>query len=65
MIPDARVVVFTKLKRFAPDFHRHILKGKVMGQVVRPGEKVLIYEVTETVPPGAVRITQTSHIEFR
>ncbi len=65
MIPDAQVVVFIKVKRFAPDFHRHILKGKVMGQVVRPGEKILVYEVAETVPPGTVRITQTSHIEFR
>jgi hypothetical protein len=65
MIPDAQVVVFTKIKRFAPDFHRHILKGKIMNQVVRSGEKILVYEVTETVPPGTVRVTQASHFEFR
>ncbi len=51
--PDARVVVFTRVKRFAPpDFHRHILRGKVMGQTVRPGDRILVYEVAETIPPG-------------
>lgn len=64
-IPDARVVVFTLTRRFAPGFHRHILRGKVMGEIVSPGDRILVYEVAETVPEGAVRVTQSTHLEFR
>jgi len=64
-IPDARVVVLTRKKRFAPDFHRHILQGRIVGQTVRPGDRILIYEVRETIPSGAVRVTRSTHLEFR
>jgi len=64
-IPDARAVVFTRMKRFAPDFHRHILRGKVVGETVRPGDRILVYEVAETIPEGAVRVTRSTHLEFR
>ncbi len=63
--PDARVVVFARAKRFAPAFHQHILRGRIVGQTVRRGDRVLVYEVAETVPEGAVRITRSTHIEFR
>ncbi|WP_292492564.1 hypothetical protein [Methanoculleus sp. 10] len=64
-VPDARVVVFARTKRFAPDFHRHILRGKIVGQTVRPGDRVLVYEVAETIPEGAVRVTRSTLLEFR
>lgn len=64
-VPDARVIVFTRARRFAPDFHRHILRGKIVGQTVRPGDRVLVYEVAETVPEGAVRVTRSTLLEFR
>ncbi|OQC68505.1 MAG: hypothetical protein BWX50_01228 [Euryarchaeota archaeon ADurb.Bin009] len=64
-VPDARVVVFTPTKRFAPDFHRHILQGRIVGQTIRPGDRILVYEVAETVPDGAVRVTRSTHLEFR
>ncbi|MDI6867820.1 hypothetical protein [Methanoculleus sp.] len=64
-VPDARVVVFSRTKRLAPDFHRHILRGKVMGQTVRPGDRILVYEVAETVPSGTVRVTRSTLLEFR
>ncbi|MDD3932684.1 hypothetical protein [Methanoculleus sp. UBA303] len=64
-VPDARVIVFTRARRFAPDFHRHILRGKIVGQTVRPGDRVLVYEVAETVPEGAVRVTRSTRFEFR
>ncbi|HZD43294.1 MAG TPA: hypothetical protein VE134_04480 [Methanomicrobiales archaeon] len=64
-VSDAEVVVFKKSKRFAPDFHRHILTSKVVGQVVRAGDSVLVYSVEETIPDGAVLVTPQTHLEFR
>ncbi|MFA5613828.1 MAG: hypothetical protein WC993_05100 [Methanoculleus sp.] len=63
-IPDAHVVAFTRAKRLAPDFHRHILRGRIVGQIVRPGDQVLVYRVAETVPEGAVRVTRSTLLEF-
>lgn len=62
---DAEVVIFRKFKRMAPDFHRHMLPGKVMGQRVQAGDRVLVYEVEETIPSGAVTITDRTKLEFR
>jgi hypothetical protein len=64
-VPVAQVVVLNKIKRFAPDFHRHIVKGKIQGQVVREGDTVLVYQVAETVPAGQVQVTEQTRIEFR
>ncbi len=58
-------VTFRKLKRFAPDFHRHILKNRIQGRVVSVGDRILVYEVVETVPPGPVTITGETVFEFR
>jgi len=62
---EAQVVVLRKVKRLAPDFHRHILKGKILGQTVTVGERILVYEVEETVPSGPVRVTEKTRLEFR
>ncbi len=64
-IPEAEIVILRKKKRMAPDFHRHILKSKIHGQVVEAGEKILVYEVLETVPPNEVRVTEKTILEFR
>ncbi|MDD1717541.1 MAG: universal stress protein [Methanoregulaceae archaeon] len=61
----ARFVKFRKLKRFAPEFHRHILKGRILGRVVSNGDRILVYEVVETVPPGPVKVTDETVLEFR
>jgi nucleotide-binding universal stress UspA family protein len=62
---DANRVVLKKLNRFAPDFHRHILKSRIMGQTIQKGDRILIYEVEETHPPGTVRVTDRTSLEFR
>jgi hypothetical protein len=62
---DADRVVLKKMNRFAPDFHRHILKSRITGQMVQKGDRVLIYEVMETHPPGNVRVTDRTSLEFR
>lgn len=63
-VPEAQVVVLRKVKRLAPDFHRHILQGKIQGQTVQAGDRILVYEVEETVPPGPVWVTERTHLEF-
>lgn len=64
-IPDAEIVILRKKKRMAPNFHQHILKSKIQGNVVSAGEKLLVYEVLETVPPQKVRVTENTILEFR
>jgi hypothetical protein len=62
---NAELVVFRKIKRHAPDFHRHIATSKVQGQVVKVGDVVLVYEIEETSPPGPVKVTQETRLEFK
>ncbi len=64
-IPEAQVVVLTKTKKFAPDFHRHILRSKVQGQVVGAGDRILVYLIKETVPAGRVKVVESTNLEFR
>ncbi len=58
-------MVFKKVKRFAPGFHQHILAGKVRGQVVQTGERILTYEVVETTPIGSVKVTERTQLSFQ
>lgn len=64
-LPEAEVVVLSKKKRFAPDFHRHMLRGRMQGSVVKADDVVLIYKVDETVPVGPVRVTERTRLEVR
>jgi hypothetical protein len=64
-LADAEVVVLRKVRRFAPDFHRHILAGRLRGQPVRAGDVALVYLVEETVPDGPVLVTPATRLEFR
>jgi hypothetical protein len=63
--PDADRVVLKKVKRFAPDFHRHILRSRLEGQSIQKGDRILVYEVEETHPSGMVRATEHTSLEFR
>jgi len=63
-VPADRVV-FRKVKRFAPDFHRHMVGAKVIGRVLKKGDRELVYEVDETSPQGPVLVTEQTKIEFR
>ena len=64
-VPDAEVIVLKKIKRMAPDFHKHILKGKIQDKILNKGDKFMVYEVTETVPSEAVRVTKNTLLEFQ
>ncbi len=63
--PEAELVIMHKTKRFAPDFHRHMLTGKIRGQIINVGDSILIYKVNETVPAGPVRVTERTRLEVR
>jgi nucleotide-binding universal stress UspA family protein len=62
---DAEMIVLKKIKRLAPDFHRHILKSRIMGQSIRKGDHILVYEVEETQPSGTVTVTDRTSLQFR
>lgn len=64
-VTDGEVVVLRKFKRLAPDFHRHMLPGKLRGQEVKKGDRFLAYEVEETIPPGPVVVTEFTRLEVR
>jgi hypothetical protein len=61
---EADKVVFKKLKRLAPDFHQHIVKSQVLGNAIKAGDRMLVYEVNETVPDGRVLVTNHTEFEF-
>jgi nucleotide-binding universal stress UspA family protein len=63
--PVADRVVLRKVRRFAPDCHRHIVKSRITGQTLQKGDRVLVYEVEETQPAGKVRVTDHTSLEFR
>ncbi|MEN6343225.1 MAG: universal stress protein [Methanospirillum sp.] len=62
---EAEVVVLRKRKLLAPGFHRHIARSRLLGTTVQEGDQVLVYDVTETVPDGPVRVTEQTRLDFR
>ena len=64
-VSDAEIIVLKKVKRMAPDFHKHIVKSKIQDQILNVGEKFMVYEVVETVPHETVKVTDKTLIEFK
>lgn len=62
--PDAREITLRKRKKMAPDFHRHIAKGRLVGHTCAVGDVVVVYTVVETVPAGRVAVTGETVIKF-
>jgi hypothetical protein len=62
--PLAREVVLRLTKPLAPPFHRHIAKSKLMGKTCRAGDRVVVYEVTSTEPPGEVLVDGQTLLRF-
>ena len=61
---DAYSITLRNCKPLAPPFHRHIVKGKLMNQTCRVGDRVVIYDVIATEPAGTVRVTRATHFQF-
>lgn len=62
--PRAQEVRLRKLKPLAPAFHQHIARGKLLGQTVRAGDRVVVYEVVATQPAGPVVVVEETLIRF-
>lgn len=60
----AHEVVLRNLKPFAPPFHRHIVRKKLLGSECRVGDQIIIYEVIGTTPTGSVLVTDETLIRF-
>ena len=63
-LPKALEIHLRKLKPLAPPFHQHIAKSKLLGNPCQIGDKIVVYEVTNTVPGGRVIVTQETVIHF-
>ena len=61
---EALEVTLRKLHALAPPFHRHIARGRMIGGVVQPGDRIVVYEVLTTAPPGPVRVTESTVLRF-
>ncbi len=64
-VVEGQVVVLKKIKRMAPDFHKHILKSKIQDKIINKGDKFMVYEVVETIPPETIRVTERTLLEFK
>ncbi|MEJ2249862.1 MAG: hypothetical protein P8Y97_09405 [Candidatus Lokiarchaeota archaeon] len=64
-IKKAERVIFHKVKRFAPNFHKNILKSKVMRQTIEEGQKILVYEVKKIEPESPALVTEDTILEFK
>jgi hypothetical protein len=63
-VPEAASITLRNRKPFAPPFHRHIAKGKLMDQTCKAGDNVIIYDIVATEPDGEVRVTRTTRFQF-
>jgi nucleotide-binding universal stress UspA family protein len=63
---DAEAVVLRKRKALAPGFHRHIARSRLLGTTVQRGDRVLVYDIAETLPDGGpVRVTERTRLDFQ
>jgi hypothetical protein len=63
-VADAESITLANCKPLAPPFHRHIAKSKLMNQTCQVGDRVVIYEIVATTPPGIVRVTGATRLQF-
>ncbi len=61
---EAKEVTLHKLRAMAPPFHRHIARSKLLEKPIKVGDRVVVYEVVDTVPNGLVMISEKTIIHF-
>ena len=60
----AKEISLKKTKTFAPPFHHHIARKKLLNNSWQKGDRVIIYEIIDTVPEGKVLVTGDTIIRF-
>ena len=60
----AKEISLKKTKTFAPPFHHHMARKKLLNEKWQKGDKVIIYEIVNTIPEGEVFVTQDTIIHF-
>ena len=60
----AKEINLKKTKALAPPFHHHMSRRKLLNEKWQKGDKVIIYEIVNTVPEGQVFVTQDTIIHF-
>ena len=60
----AREISLKKTKAFAPPFHHHIARKKMLNGKWQKGDRVIIYEMVNTLPEGKVLVTEDTIIHF-
>jgi len=63
-VPEAREVALRKTSPLAPPFHRHIVRGRLVGKTCKIGDRLAAHEVVRTEPPGEVRVTKATELSF-
>lgn len=63
-LPEAVEVRLRKFNALAPPFHRHIARSRLVGRSCRAGDRVVVYEVCSTDPPGEVSVTERTVLLF-
>ena len=53
-----------KRRPVAPPFLRHIARCRLVGRTCKVGDRVVVYEVTATNPPGEVAVTAETVLHF-
>ena len=63
-LPIAKEIRLCKTKPLAPPFHQHIARSRLVGNRCAVGDRIIIYEITATVPEGQVLVTDETIFHF-
>ena len=63
-LPLAREIRLRKTKPLAPPFHQHIARSKLTGGKWMKGDRIVVYEIVETIPAGQVIVTKETILHF-
>lgn len=63
-VDQATRVVLRKVNRKAPGFISNMVRSRLVGHQVEMGQKILVFQVAFTEPPGTVEVTSSTVIEF-
>ncbi len=63
-VAQATRVVLRRVNRRAPGFISNMVRSRLVGHQVEQGQKIWVFQVAFTEPPGPVEVTAATVIEF-